>query len=87
MAEEVFKKETGWGGKSIDFVGESEIVVTITLHEYRSLVESNAKHAEELRKASEKASEEAAKARALREKLDKLLESDGDKADESDFPF
>lgn len=43
MAEQVFKKETGWGDVREDFKGKSEIMVTITLHEYRSLVRENAK--------------------------------------------
>ena len=81
MAEQVFKKEVAWSGKSIDFIADSEITVTITLHEYRELVESNAKHAEELRKANEKAAEEARKATVLREKLDRLLETVGDDAE------
>lgn len=77
MAEEVFEKEVKWGTDRNDFVGEKEITVTITLHEYRELVEKNAKRGEEVRKLEEKWGEEARKARALREKLDKLLEAVG----------
>ena len=75
MAEEVFKKETGWGGKAEDFKGKHEIMVTITLHEYRELIEANAKHGEELRKAREAKFEAEKTAAKLREKLDKLLEA------------
>ena len=78
MAEETFKKEVDYRGNINDFRGDCEIMVTITLHEYRELVEKNAKHAEELRKAELKYCEEYKKACALREKLDKLLETVND---------
>ena len=87
MAEQTFKKETCWGNNKNDFVGEDEILVTITLCEYRELVAANAKHAEELRKANERANEEASKARALRDKLDKLLEAASGKEAEIEVPF
>ena len=85
MAEESFEKKVGYGNNANDFRGESEIMVSITLHEYRELVEKNAKHAEELRKAEAKYFEEYKKANALREKLDKLLETvnDGENDGES----
>lgn len=43
MAEQVFKKDTSWGANANDFKGEDEIMVHITLHEYRELVEIKAK--------------------------------------------
>lgn len=41
MADQVFKKDADYGNKN-DFVGESEITVTITLAEYRDLVATKA---------------------------------------------
>lgn len=78
MAEQVFEKKTDWGANKNDFAGQDEIMVTITLCEYRELVKTNTKHAEELRKAQEAKYEAERKANALREKLDKLLEAEGE---------
>ena len=75
MAEQVFEKKTDWGANKNDFAGQDEIMVTITLCEYRELVKANAKHEEELRKAREAKYEAEKKADALRAKLDKLLEA------------
>ena len=38
MADQVFKKETEYNVNENNFIGESEITVTITLNEYRELV-------------------------------------------------
>lgn len=84
MAEQIFKKETGWGGKAIDFKGKHEIMVTITLHEYRGLVERDAKHTEELRKANNAKLEAEGVAAKLRDKLDKLLAAAGDEEEEEE---
>lgn len=43
MAEQTFKKDTGWGNSTNDFYGEDEITVTITLREYRELVRTSVK--------------------------------------------
>ena len=50
MAEQVFKKEVEWGSSREDFIGESEITVTITLREYRNLVTAVAKKEHEYSK-------------------------------------
>lgn len=81
--EQVFTKETkGWGSTANDFRGQDEIMVTITLHEYRELVTRDAKHAEELRKVNEAKYEAEKKATALREKLDRLLEATQEEKEE-----
>lgn len=44
MNEKIFdKKADGWRFEANDFVAENELMVTITLAEYRSLIENNAK--------------------------------------------
>lgn len=42
MAEQIFKKKTEWTDEINNYVGESEITVTITLCEYRELIRDNA---------------------------------------------
>lgn len=52
MAEQIFKKECDYG-KCNNFVGESEITVTITLNEYRDLVTEKATKDSDIAKAEE----------------------------------
>lgn len=73
MAEQIFKKETNWGYNSNDFVGESEIMVEITLHEYRELIEKNAKTEQRIKEAEEKAYKARKEAEEAKSKLDKVL--------------
>lgn len=80
MAEQTFKKETDGYGESSrdnDFAGESEIMVTITLHEYRDLVRSSAKHTEELRKKGEEAYKARRERDAANAKLQGILDKLG----------
>ena len=71
MAEQTFKKEVEYyysaNPERWNYVGESEITVTITLAEYRHNVETIAKHAEEVKKLSSKIDE-------LEERCDELDE-------------
>ena len=73
MAEQIFKKETEWGTNKNDFVGESEIMVEITLHEYRELVEKNAKTEQRIKEAEDKACKARKEAEEAKSKLDKVL--------------
>ena len=73
MAEQIFKKETSWGCNSNDFVGEDEIMVKITLHEYRELIEKNAKTEQRIKEAEEKAYKARKEAEEAKSKLDKVL--------------
>ena len=84
MAEQIFKKETGWGGGTSDnFIGEDEITVTITLNEYRELVKEVALKEYDLQKEREKTSEANRKAQSYKEKLESLIEKlNGDDGDE-----
>ena len=87
MAEQIFKKETEWGTNKNDFAGESEIMVRITLHEYRELVEKNAKTEQRIKEAEEKAykaNKDADEARAKMEKLLYLASSE-DEVDDDEF--
>lgn len=88
MAEQTFKKETEWGVDKNDFIGESEITVTITLHEYRELIEKVAKADHEKSKVEEKVYEERKKAEAYKTKLDTLLEAmNGSKEEDEEDEF
>ena len=73
MAEQIFKKETEWGINKNDFAGESEIMVRITLHEYRELVEKNAKTDQRIKEAEEEMYKARNEARESKAKLDKVL--------------
>ena len=87
MAEQIFKKETEWGTNKNDFAGESEIMVEITLHEYRELVENNAKTDQRIKEAEEKAykaKKDADEARAKMEKLLSLASSENE-VDDDEF--
>lgn len=74
MAEQIFKKETAWSGMPDNFFGEDEIVVTITLNEYRNLVKEVAKKDYDIQKEREKTTEANNKANAYKAKLDALIE-------------
>lgn len=82
MADQEFSKKTeGWGDTSryFDFVGDSELTVRITLAEYRELVRTSAKHAEEMRKRDEAVAEARSERDAARKKLQTLIDQlDGD---------
>lgn len=51
MAEQIFKKECDYSSNRNDFIGESEITVTITLGEYRKLVTEKATKDSDIAKA------------------------------------
>lgn len=75
MSESTLKKnaDTGYGSNlSVDdYSVDGEIMVTITLHEYRELVSSKAKHQE----AMDKKQGEVYKARSERDELQKKLDA------------
>ena len=83
MADQIFKKETFWGTAD-NFVGEDEITVTITLNEYRNLVNEVARKDYDLEKEREKTREEARKAQAYKDKLEALIEKLNGVGDEED---
>lgn len=72
MAEQTFKKETDWGISKYDFAGESEITVTITLAEYRYLVEANAKNDHETSKLNKMINDKDAEIRRLKATVETL---------------
>lgn len=81
--EQVFSKDTrGWDGNRDDFRGQDEIMVTITLHEYRELITRDAKHEDEKRKLKDEYYAEHQRANALRTKIDKLLEAAEEETEE-----
>lgn len=87
MADQVFKKDTDstWGSNyRDDFYGESEITVTITLHEYRKLLVDSAKHAEEIRRKDEEMSMARSERDAAKKQLQALLDRLGDDDGESE---
>lgn len=80
MAEQVFKKEVdGYYGSVYrdDFCAQDEIMVHITLHEYRELVTDKAKHAEALRLRDERVSEANKERDAAKAQLQGILEKLG----------
>ena len=87
MAEQIFKKETEWGVNRDDFAGENEIMVRITLHEYRELVEKNAKTEQRIKEAEEKAYKAKKDADEARFKMEKLLSlaSSENEVDDDEF--
>ena len=87
MAEQIFKKETEWGTNRNDFVGESEIMVEITLHEYRELVENNAKTEQRIKEAEEKAYKAKKDADEARAKMEKLLDLASSENEVDDYEF
>lgn len=72
MAEQVFKKETEYGTNENNFIGESEITVTITLNEYRELVSRKATRDKDVNEAVSKANESRIEARDLESENTKL---------------
>lgn len=84
MAEQIFKKETSWSGTTDNFVGEDEIVVTITINEYRNLVKEVAKKDYDIEKEREKTREANKTANAYKAKLEALIEKLNGVEDEED---
>ena len=72
MADQVFKKETDYNVNENNFAGESEIMVTITLNEYRELVSHKATRDKDVNEAVSKANEAKIKARDLESENTKL---------------
>ncbi len=71
MAEMKYKKETDYGREN-DFVGEDEITVTITLNEYRQLVEFHANGENRIEKAEKNKYLREEKIRALEHRVEDL---------------
>ena len=67
MAEQVFKKETEYSTNENNFIGESEITVTITLNEYRDLVSHTATRDKDIKSAQSEAREARVRASTLEE--------------------
>ncbi len=80
MAEQVFKKEVdGYYGGDYrnDFFGESEIMVHVTLREYRDLVIDKARHAEAIRLKDEEIRKANGERDAAKQQLQGILEKLG----------
>ncbi len=71
MAEMKYKKETDYGREN-DFVGEDEITVTITLNEYRQLVEFHANGENRIEKAEKNKYLREEKIRTLEHRVEDL---------------
>ena len=67
MADQIFKKETEYNVNENNFVGESEITVTITLNEYRHLVSHMATRDKDVKSAESEAREARVRASTLEE--------------------
>lgn len=67
MADQVFKKETGYNVNENNFAGESEIMVTITLNEYRELVSHKATRDKDVKGAETEARDARIRANTLEE--------------------
>lgn len=67
MADQIFKKETEYNVNENNFIGESEITVTITLNEYRELVSHMATRDNDVKSAEKEAREARARERVLEE--------------------
>ena len=87
MAEQIFKKETEWGVNRDDFAAESELMVQITLHEYRELIEKNAKTEQRINEAEEKAYKAKKDADEARAKMEKLLDLASSENEVDDHEF
>lgn len=88
MAEQTFKKDCDYG-EEYNFAGENELMVTITLAEYRFLVEEHASernNATKLYKAEVELDKLKETNALLRQRIKHLTEecSDGETPDESD---
>lgn len=80
MAQETFEKNiSGWNNTSNDFQGENEIMVTITLNEYRELVKISATAKQKIEDANADKYKREQEIAELRKKLEiakqKLYES------------
>ena len=67
MADQVFKKETEYNCNENNFIGESEITVTITLNEYRELVSHKATRDKDVKSAETEARDARIRANTLEE--------------------
>lgn len=84
MAEQEFKREVGWGSVKDDFQGESELMVTITLHEYRSLVTTEAQLDYRIEQKNQEISEIRRELDEANRRVDSLLEVlNGDDGEEA----
>lgn len=68
MADQIFKKETDYNVSENNFIGESEITVTITLNEYRHLVSHVATRDKDVKKAEAEALADRIKAQETEKK-------------------
>lgn len=87
MAEQVFSKtveNAGWGEGATskhDFVGECELTVTITLSEYRMLVQQKGAYEKKLKECEDEKSKYRSENNKLRQTIETLregLEGDGE---------
>ena len=87
MADQVFKKDTGdcYTTKyQNDFVGENEIMVQITLCEYRELITKDAKHRDEINRKEKEISKMRQERDAAKQQLQAFLEKLGIEKDEEE---
>lgn len=95
MAEQVFKKDADsfyynasytTSDCRSDYVGDSELTVRITLHEYRQMVWTIAKHDEKVREKDDEIRKVRGECNALKEQLDALVETLGSRTDVGRIP-
>lgn len=79
------KEMIGYGENKHDYVSQDEITVTITLAEYRELVEKNATRHQEIEKINAKMNEKDREIQRLKDKIERMLVLDA-KTDEEE-PF
>lgn len=72
------KEMLGYCDNKHNYAAEDEIMVTITLSEYRELVENNATRKEAVDKVSQKVAEKDAEIKRLKEKIERMFSAEKD---------
>lgn len=79
------KEMIGYCENKHDYIGQDEITVTITLAEYRDLVEKNAARQQEINKINDKVNEKDREIQRLKEKIERMLALDAKTNEEEPF--
>ena len=79
------KEMTGYGENKLDYISQDEITVTITLAEYRELVEKNATRHQEIEKINAKMNEKDREIQRLKDKIERMLALDAKTNEEEPF--
>lgn len=79
MSESVYKKEPGNYGTNVnDFRAPDELTVTVTLHEYRDLIECKARHEAKVKEKDEEVWEMRKQRDEARARIDSLIAKIGE---------